>query len=121
MIDKKEIVIRVAAFSVVEALIALTATIYFEVEWLLIPLLVLIGVWGIYVYRMNIRVLSMPVQSVGIEGSEGRALTDINGEGKIKVGGEIWNARSSRKIKKGEKVRVLTREGIVLEVGPVED
>lgn len=120
MIDRKEVAVRVAAFSTVEALIAVAATSYFEVQRLLVPLLVLIGAWGIYVYRMNIRVLGMPVQSIGIEGSEGKALTNINGEGKIKIRGEIWNARSSKEIKKGEKVRVIARKGIILEVEPVE-
>lgn len=122
MVEKKEIAARVGAFSVVYVLISVLAVLYFEVEWLLIPLIVVIVVWGVYVYRMNVKVLGMPVQSMGIEGLEGIALTHISdGEGKVKVRGEIWNARSTRPINKREKIRVVKREGITLEVEPVED
>ncbi len=121
MIDKKEIAARVAGFSAIYVLVAVVVVFYFEVEWLLIPLLVIIVVWGGYVYKMNVKVLGMPVQSMGIEGLEGKALTDISEEGKIKVRGEIWNAKSSLKIKKGTKVKVVKREGILLEVEPVEN
>lgn len=121
MIDKKEIAARVLAFSIVEGLAVVVATILFDLEWLSIPLLVLISAWGIYYYRMNVRVLGMPVTSMDLEGSEGKALTAVGETGKVKVRGEIWNAISSQKIEKGKKVKVLTREGIVLEVELVED
>lgn len=121
MVDKKEIVIRVLVFSIVYVLITVVVVSYFGQEWLLIPVLIVIVVWGIYVYRMNVKVLGMPVQSMEIDGLVGKALTDVYEEGKVKVRGEIWNARSLQKIEKGTKVRVVTRDGITLEVEPVED
>lgn len=120
-VDKKEIVMRVVVFSTVYMLIGAVVVSYLKREWLLIPLLVVIGLWGVYSYRMNVKVLERPVLSMEIEGLEGSALTDVHEEGKVKVRGEIWNARSDKKILKGKKVRVLTRDGIVLEVEPAED
>jgi membrane protein implicated in regulation of membrane protease activity len=121
MVDKKEIVVRVIVFSVVYVLVAVLVLSYLKVEWVIVPVLIVIVVWGAYVYRMNVKVLGMPARIMSIEGMEGKALTDISDTGKIKVRGEIWNAQTSNLIRKGEKVRVLRREGIVLEVEPVED
>jgi membrane protein implicated in regulation of membrane protease activity len=121
MADKKEIAVRVVAFSMVYVLVAVIVLYYIGMEWLIIPAFIVIAVWGGYVYRMNVKVLGMPAKIISIEGMEGKALTDISDTGKIKVRGEIWNAQTSSPIKKGEKVRVLRREGIVLEVEPVED
>lgn len=121
MADKKEIVVRVMVFSVVYVMVAVLVLSYLKVEWLIVPAFIVIAVWGAYVYRMNVKVLGMPAKIISIEGMEGKALTDISDSGKIKVRGEIWNAQTSSPIKKGEKVRVLRREGIVLEVEPVED
>ncbi|MGD2247464.1 MAG: NfeD family protein [Candidatus Methanofastidiosia archaeon] len=121
MIEKKEIAFRVIIFSVIYVLIAVVVLVYIEMEWLLIPACSIIFVWGIYVYRMNVKVLTMPSQISQIEGRTGRALTDIDPEGKVKVSGEIWNAQSKYTIKKGEYITVVTRKGITLEVEPVAD
>jgi membrane protein implicated in regulation of membrane protease activity len=121
MADKKEIAVRVVIFSMVYVLVAVVVLYYIGMEWLIIPAFIVIAVWGGYVYRMNVKVLGMPAKIISIEGMEGKALTDISDTGKIKVRGEIWNAQTSNPIKKGEKVRVLRREGIVLEVESVED
>lgn len=121
MADRKEIAVRVVAFSAIYILVAAVVLLYLEIAWLIVPALIVIAVWGAYVYHMNVKVLGMPARIISIEGAEGKALTDISDTGKIKVRGEIWNAQTSSPIKKGEKVRVLGREGIVLEVEPVED
>jgi membrane-bound ClpP family serine protease len=121
MIDKKEIVARIVVFSTVYVLVAVSVLLYLQLDWLLIPVLLAILLWDIYVYRMNVKVLGMPLQVAGIEGLEGKALTDIDKKGKVKVRGEIWNAESAQNIKKGKKVRILSRDGILLEVEPVED
>lgn len=120
--SKREIAIRITVFSSLYLLCGIVVASYFGM-WLLIPLLVVIGVWAAYVYRMNVRVLGRPVVSMGVEGLEGSALTDIGEEGKVKVRGEIWNARSAHRvsIKKGEKVRVVAKEETVLEVERVRD
>ena len=76
--------------------------------------------WGIYAYRMNMRMLGMPPRYTGIRGAEGIAMTSIHHEGKVKVRGEIWKAWSAHPIKKGEKVKVVSREGITVEVAPYD-
>jgi membrane-bound serine protease (ClpP class) len=53
-------------------------------------------------------------------GLVGAAETDISPDGKIFVHGEIWNAHSAKPIKKGEKVKVLKADGMLLEVEPLE-
>ncbi|MBU6998494.1 MAG: nodulation protein NfeD [Theionarchaea archaeon] len=49
-----------------------------------------------------------------ILGMVGRAVEDLDPEGQIKIRGERWKAESRQKIKKGEKVRVIDRKGLLL-------
>jgi membrane-bound serine protease (ClpP class) len=51
-----------------------------------------------------------------ILGEEGEARTDILDEGSIQIGSELWSARSNVKIYAGSKVKVVKRDGFVLEV-----
>jgi len=52
-------------------------------------------------------------------GDETEALTDIDGEGKVFVRGEYWNAKSENPIKKGAKVKIIRVEGLSLVVEEV--
>ncbi|MBC7114078.1 MAG: nodulation protein NfeD [Archaeoglobi archaeon] len=49
-------------------------------------------------------------------GMEGVAITRIEGEGQVKVRGEIWKAFSEEVIEEGEKIVVVSREGLKLKV-----
>jgi membrane-bound serine protease (ClpP class) len=49
-------------------------------------------------------------------GEEGEARTDILDEGSVQIGSELWSARSNAKIYAGSKVKVLKRDGFILEV-----
>jgi membrane-bound serine protease (ClpP class) len=51
-------------------------------------------------------------------GSTGKVLDDFMGEGNIRARGEIWQARSSIPLKKGQKVRIVAVDGLVLVVEP---
>jgi membrane-bound serine protease (ClpP class) len=51
-------------------------------------------------------------------GSTGEVVHWVGGEGRIHVGGEIWVARSSAGLAKGQKVRVVGRTGLTLAVEP---
>lgn len=55
----------------------------------------------------------------GLIGEVGEAMLDFTGRGKVFVVGETWDAVSSVPVRKGEKVRVEGREGMVLVVSPV--
>ncbi len=52
----------------------------------------------------------------GLIGEVGVAVTDLATEGRITVHGEVWNAQADRFIPKGEKVRVLTAENLMVTV-----
>jgi membrane-bound ClpP family serine protease len=52
-------------------------------------------------------------------GEEGEARTDILDEGSVQIGSELWSARSSSKIYAGSKVKVVKRDGFILDVEPL--
>ncbi len=52
----------------------------------------------------------------GLVGEAGVAITKLENEGQVSVHGEIWQAESPTKIKKGEKIVVEKVEGLVLKV-----
>jgi membrane-bound serine protease (ClpP class) len=49
-------------------------------------------------------------------GEVGEARTDIHSEGSIQLGSELWSARSEEFIPEGSKVKVVRREGFILDV-----
>jgi len=52
-------------------------------------------------------------------GKIGEARTEINAEGSVQVGAELWSARSEKPIAKGSTVRVAQRDGFILIVEKV--
>ncbi len=54
-------------------------------------------------------------------GEFGEARTDIHSEGSIQLGSELWSARSDAPIRAGSKVKVLKRDGFILEVEAVPE
>lgn len=53
-------------------------------------------------------------------GAVGEAKTKINDEGSVQVLGELWSARSQAPIPNGATIRVVGRDGFILEVTQVE-
>jgi membrane-bound serine protease (ClpP class) len=53
-------------------------------------------------------------------GAIGEAKTDIHEEGSVQVAGELWSAHSQKPIPNGAQVRVVQREGFILEVEAVD-
>lgn len=53
-------------------------------------------------------------------GSTGRALEDFETEGRVFVHGETWQGRTSRPVRSGDGVRVIRRQGLMLEIEPYE-
>ena len=49
-------------------------------------------------------------------GMTGEAVDDFTGEGRIWLLGESWQARSAGQVKKGEKVKVTAKDGLLLTV-----
>jgi membrane protein implicated in regulation of membrane protease activity len=61
----------------------------------------------------------VPSRTDAIIGRHGIVTHDIDatlGAGRVNVGGEDWAARSSEALPTGTKVRVVSADGIVLEV-----
>jgi membrane-bound serine protease (ClpP class) len=55
----------------------------------------------------------------GLLGRVGTARTAIDGNGKIFIHGEYWDARAKERIAEGAKVRVVGVDGLTLDVEPV--
>lgn len=53
-------------------------------------------------------------------GATGETKTPIYNEGSVQVRGELWTARSEKFIERGTQVRVVGREGFILDVEPVD-
>lgn len=52
-------------------------------------------------------------------GERAEVLEDFNGKGRIRYGGELWNARSSAALQTGQIVRITRVDGLTLWVEPV--
>ncbi len=46
------------------------------------------------------------------------ALTDFDGQGQVRVRGEIWNAVSPKPVRAGQVLRITRVDGLTLEVEP---
>ncbi|MBR31286.1 MAG: serine protease [Spirochaetaceae bacterium] len=51
----------------------------------------------------------------------GEVTADFQGRGRVRLGGEIWWAQCETPVQKGQKVRVLSAQGLELTVVPAED
>jgi membrane-bound serine protease (ClpP class) len=51
-------------------------------------------------------------------GATGEALADFDGDGWARVHGEQWKVRTSRPVRRGQKLRVTGMQGLVLSVEP---
>ena len=49
----------------------------------------------------------------------GVVLEDFQGEGRIRVHGEVWTARSPHRLKHGQRVQVTAVDGLVLNIEPI--
>jgi membrane-bound serine protease (ClpP class) len=49
----------------------------------------------------------------------GEVLDDFERSGRIRVHGEVWNAESDRPLKRGDRVKVVAVDGLVLQVQPL--
>ncbi len=52
-------------------------------------------------------------------GAAGETVSWQDGEGRVRVNGEIWRARADRPLAAGTQVKVLGRDGLVLHVGSI--
>jgi len=61
--------------------------------------------------------MARPAQDLNaLIGEVGIAKSNIQQEGSVQVGGELWTARSEQRIRVGEDIRVTGRDGFILDV-----
>ncbi len=82
---------------------------------LLAAIFVLILVLVVKTYKNRIQ-----TGEEGLIGEIGEAVSTINPEGKVFLHGEWWNARSDEKIKKGDKIKVISKDGMTLIVKKID-
>ncbi len=58
---------------------------------------------------------------IGKEGIVLESIDNLNSTGKVKVNGELWSAISDINIEKGEKIKVLSVNGVKLKVEKVNE
>jgi membrane-bound serine protease (ClpP class) len=113
--------------SILAAIIGSTFLFRSEVWWLpaVNPFLAVVvsGLSGGFLWIVARKVLeaesARPTHDLGtLIGAFGEAKTDINGDGSVQVDGELWSAISHQRIERGARVRVVGREGFILEVEP---
>jgi membrane-bound serine protease (ClpP class) len=93
---------------------------FFQISWKVIAFATIItALFFLFVIGLGIRAQRRkPVTgNEGLLGEVGKAVDDfIKGSGRVSVHGEIWEATSSDKIKKGDEVTVLTVKNLKITV-----
>jgi membrane-bound serine protease (ClpP class) len=69
---------------------------------------------------MATRAMRHPVATgaEGMVGESAEVVADFTGKGKVRYGGELWNARSDRPLHAGDSTRIVKVEGLTLWVEP---
>jgi membrane-bound serine protease (ClpP class) len=69
---------------------------------------------------MATRAMRHPVATgaSGMIGASAEVVEDFTGRGRVRYGGELWNARSSGALRAGEQARIVKVEGLTLWVEP---
>jgi membrane-bound serine protease (ClpP class) len=89
----------------------------------------LIGVTGLLSAAFSVWVLGRllglrrRISVAGTEhlvGGQGEAVEDFEGLGRIRIEGEIWQARATGPVHRGERVRVIRVDGLRLDVEPMK-
>ena len=83
---------------------------FFRISWMVIlPAALLTAIFFAVAIGLAVKAHKrQPVSGIeGLIGETGEAYTDIDAEGKAFFHGELWDARSSEPIKKGEKIEIV--------------
>ena len=83
----------------------------------LIAMMAGLVVYGVFTYRLGSRVLrKKPLVGLpDVVGSKGKVVEALTPVGTVRISSELWEAKSaSRKIKTGEEVIVIRRDGLKL-------
>lgn len=80
-------------------------------------------VFFIWLFQMWAKIRSQQVANgqEAMQGMEGECLSKQNGQLRVHVNGEIWNAYSALPLQPGQKIRVKAMNGFTLEVEPINN
>jgi len=86
--------------------------------WKLVPVILAFAAFTIALVRLVIQAQRRRAQTgaEGLVGKPGRAETALDPEGWVIVQGERWRARAEARVGPGEKIEVVSMEGLVLRV-----
>lgn len=81
------------------------------------------GFMFIFVFALALKAWRRPVVSgrEAIVGAEAVAIEDFAAEGRVRLKGESWKARSSAPLRQGERVKVTHIDGLTVSVEPIEN
>ncbi len=91
--------------------------------WLVITVSVLMAGFLWFIITKTLDALeATPAHNInGLIGRVGEAKTAIHDEGSAQIAGELWSVRSEKPIAAGAHVRVLNRNGFILDVEAIEE
>jgi membrane-bound serine protease (ClpP class) len=86
--------------------------------WAVAPVIVVFAVFMIVLVRLVVQAQTRRAKtgSEGLVGLRGEALTDLDPEGWVRVQGERWSAKAAERVAQGERVEVVSVEGLLLRV-----
>lgn len=111
----------VVAFTIGSVMLIDTDVPGYGIPWpVIVPVALTSALFLFLVAGMALKARRRPVVSGGEEliGSIGEVLDDLDREGWAHLHGETWRVRSPTPLARGQKVRVLRRDGLTLEVTP---
>lgn len=94
-----------------------------RVSWaILIPAVSVVSLFFIAVIAIAVKAQMRKTQGgkEGMTGAEGEATTDVFADGKVRIHGEYWNARSDVPVASGSRIRVVEMENLTVKVEPIE-
>ncbi len=114
----------VIAFVIGSVMLIDTDILGYGVPWsVIVPVGIASALFIFFVGGMALKARRRPVVSGREEliGSSGEVLEDFDGEdGAARVHGETWRIRSTQPLVQGQKIRVIGRDGLILDVEPEE-
>jgi membrane protein implicated in regulation of membrane protease activity len=82
---------------------------------------VVLGVFEITYWQRRVRGQKVQTGVENLIGSTGEVTDPLEPSGQVRVLGELWEARSSSKLPRGSRVRVVAVHGLALEVEAIEN
>ena len=112
----------IAAFVIGSVMLVNTDVPGYGISWeVIVPVALFSALFIFFVAGMALKARNRPVVSGSEEllGAIGEVLEDFDGNsGWARVHGETWRIRSSQPLRRGNKVRIVRRDGLTLEVEP---